>query len=93
HQVRFDTRGVLRSVPFLVLLVLGLCNFLPGALFRQTLYGTPIWPVTSEMLTALQGAYSWLLIIIVLFFAGELVWKERAARIHEVTDAMPVPNW
>jgi ABC-type transport system involved in multi-copper enzyme maturation permease subunit len=93
HQVRFDTAGVLRSVPFLVLLVLGLCNFLPGALFRQTLYGTPIWPVTSEMLTALQGAYSWLLIIIVLFFAGELVWKERTARISDVTDAMPVPNW
>lgn len=42
HQVRFDTSGVLRSVPFLVLLILGLCNFLPGALFRQTLYGTPI---------------------------------------------------
>ncbi len=31
--------------------------------------------------------------IIVLFFAGELVWKERSARINEVTDAMPVPNW
>lgn len=93
HQVRFDTAGVVRSVPFLVLLVLGLCNFLPGALFRQTMYGTPIWPVTSEMLTALQGTYSWLLIIIVLFFAGELVWKERTARISDVTDAMPVPNW
>ncbi|KAG1538020.1 hypothetical protein G6F50_014743 [Rhizopus delemar] len=41
----------------------------------------------------LQGAFSWLLVIIVLFFAGELVWKERSARINEVTDAMPVPNW
>jgi hypothetical protein len=39
------------------------------------------------------GAFSWLLVIIVLFFAGELVWKERSARINEVTDAMPVPNW
>lgn len=93
RQVRFDTRGVLRSVPFIVLLVLGLANFLPSALFRQTLYGTSIWPVTSQMIMALQGAFSWLLIIIVLFFAGELVWKERGARINEVNDAMPVPNW
>ena len=45
------------------------------------------------MLTALQGSYSLLLIIIVLFYAGELVWKERGAKINEVTDAMPVPNW
>ncbi len=93
RQVRFDTRGVLRSVPFIVLLVLGLANFLPSALFRQTLYGTSIWPVTSQMIMGLQGAFSWLLVIIVLFFAGELVWKERSARINEMTDAMPVPNW
>ncbi|KAG1257093.1 hypothetical protein G6F68_009478 [Rhizopus microsporus] len=93
RQVRFDTGGVLRSVPFIVLLVLGLANFLPSALFRQTLYGTSIWPVTSQMIMGLQGAFSWLLVIIVLFFAGELVWKERSARINEVTDAMPVPNW
>ena len=55
RQVRFDTRGVLRSVPFIVLLVLGLANFLPNALFRQTLYGTSIWPVTSQMIMGLQG--------------------------------------
>jgi hypothetical protein len=55
RQVRFDTRGVLRSVPFIVLLVLGLANFLPSALFRQTLYGTSIWPVTSQMIMGLQG--------------------------------------
>ncbi|MCF7749704.1 ABC transporter permease subunit [Bacillus subtilis subsp. subtilis] len=93
RQVRFDTAGVLRSVPFLVLLVLGLANFIPGALSQSSLYGTPIYPVTSEMLGSLQGAYSWLLVIIVLFYAGELVWKERSARLNEVNDAMPVPNW
>ncbi len=93
QQVRFDTVGVLRSVPFIILLILGLANFLPGALFRQTLYGTPVWPVTSQMLIALQGTFSWLLVIIVLFFSGELVWKERGARLNEVTDATPVPNW
>ncbi|WP_433925585.1 ABC transporter permease/M1 family aminopeptidase [Stenotrophomonas nematodicola] len=93
RQVRFDTAGVLRSVPFLVLLVLGMANFIPNAMSQQSLYGTPIYPVTAEMLGSLQGAYSWLLVIIVLFYAGELVWKERGARLNEVNDAMPVPNW
>ncbi|MCD7097360.1 M1 family aminopeptidase [Stenotrophomonas sp. MMGLT7] len=93
HQVRFDTAGVFRSLPFLVLLLLGIANFVPSALFRQSLYGTSIWPVTSQMLAALQGSYSFLLIIIVLFYAGELVWKERGARIDGITDATPVPNW
>lgn len=93
RQVSFDAAGVFRSAPFLVLLILGMANFIPGALFRQTMYGTPSWPVTSQMLQALQGSYSFLLIIIVLFYAGELVWRERGARIAGISDAMPVPNW
>lgn len=93
RQLRFDTVGVFRSVPFLVMLLFGIANFVPAALFRENMYGTAIYPVTSQMLDALQGSYSFLLIIVVLFYAGELVWKERTARIHEVGDAMPVPNW
>ncbi|MGX9720540.1 M1 family aminopeptidase [Stenotrophomonas acidaminiphila] len=93
RQVGFDALGVFRSAPFLVLLVLGMANFIPSALFRRTLYGTPSWPVTSQMLEALQQSYSFLLIIIVLFYAGELVWRERSARIAGISDAMPVPNW
>ncbi len=93
RQVRFDAFGVFRSAPFLVLLVLGMANFIPSALFRKTMYGTPSWPVTSQMLEALQQSYSFLLIIIVLFYAGELVWRERSARMAGISDAMPVPNW
>lgn len=93
RQLRFDAAGVFRSVPFLVLLAFALANFIPTALMSEARYGTGIYPVSSQMMAALRGSYSFLLIIIVLFYAGELVWKERAARIHEVTDAMPVPNW
>ncbi|WP_223670143.1 ABC transporter permease, partial [Xanthomonas citri] len=93
RQIRFDTLGVLRSAPFVVLLVLGLANFIPTALFNARMYGTAVLPVTSLMLQALQNSYSFLLIIVVLFYAGELVWKERSNRIDGITDAMPVPDW
>ena len=93
QQVRFDTAGVFRSVPFLVMLAFGMVNFIPSALMRDSLYGTSIYPVTSQMVTALEGSFSFLLAIIVMFYAGELVWKERNARINEVSDAMPVPDW
>jgi ABC-2 type transport system permease protein len=93
HQVRFDATGVFKSIPFLVMLAFGMVNFIPSALLSQVMYETPIYPVTSQMLETLNGTYSFLLIIIALFYAGELVWKERAAKLGEVTDAMPVPNW
>ncbi len=93
RQLRFDSSGVFRSVPLLVMLAFGMTNFVVAALNAQVMYQTKIYPVTSQMLAALQGSYSWLLVVIALFYAGELVWKERGAKIHEVTDAMPVPNW
>ncbi|MES2670332.1 MAG: M1 family aminopeptidase [Pseudomonadota bacterium] len=93
QQLRFDTSGVLRGIPFIVMLLFAIANFIPSAILAQTLYETPIHPVTSQMLQALQGSYNFVLIIIVLFYAGELVGKERGVKIHEVTDAMPVPNW
>ncbi|MFZ5637688.1 MAG: ABC transporter permease/M1 family aminopeptidase [Pseudomonadota bacterium] len=93
RQLRFDTIGVLRGLPFLVMLLFAMANFLPSALLAQSLYDTPIHPVTSQMLEALRGSYVGLMAIILLFYSGELVWKERGAKIHEVTDAMPVPNW
>ncbi len=92
QQVRFDTLGVFHSVPFLLMLIAGLASFIPAALMRESMYGTGIHPVTSQMLSALEGSYSFLLVVVVLFHAGELVWKERGAKISAVTDAMPLPN-
>ena len=93
RQLRFDSSGVLRSVPFLVMLAFALVNFVVNALNEQVMYQTHIYPVTSRMMTALQGSMSLLVVIVALFYAGELVWKERGAKINEVTDALPVPNW
>lgn len=93
RQLRFDTLGVLAGIPFIVMLLFALANFIPSAIFAETMYNTPIHPVASQMLQALQQSYTFVLVIIVLFYAGELVAKERSAKINEVTDAMPVPNW
>ncbi|WP_363798307.1 M1 family aminopeptidase [Lysobacter firmicutimachus] len=92
-QVRFDARGVFRSAPFLVLLVLGLANFISIALNSEAMFGTTVLPVTSRMLAAMDQSYGLMLLIIVLFYAGELVWKERSSRVDALTDTMPVPNW
>ena len=31
--------------------------------------------------------------LLIVFYAGELVWREREARLSEITDAAPVPEW
>ena len=92
-QLRFDVSGVMKGIPLIVMLLFGLANFIGASTNMKVMYGTKIHPVSAEMAALLQETYSFLLIIVVLFYAGELVFKERQARMQDVTDAMPVPNW
>ena len=57
------------------------------------LYGTTTWPVTYEVVEVLGGTFALFVLIVITFYAGDLVWRERDAQIHQVQDAMPVPNW
>ncbi|MEO8011629.1 MAG: M1 family aminopeptidase [Dokdonella sp.] len=93
HQARFDAFGVLTGVPFLIVIALGIFN-LGGALFYSDLnYGTRLYPVTHLMLSTLADSYNLLLAIIVFYYAGELVWRERTLRVSETTDAYSTPDW
>lgn len=89
----FDTLGVLRGAPFLIMLALGLANVIGAFLLSGQIYGTSTYPVTHQVLENIRGGYQWLLYIIITFYAGELVWRERNQRSAEVSDAFPLPDW
>ncbi|HEX8740322.1 MAG TPA: M1 family aminopeptidase [Casimicrobiaceae bacterium] len=90
---RFDVRFVLRGVAFLVMLALGLALLGGNLSFGSQLFGTSVWPVTHLMATAMDQSYTWLLVFVLGFYAGELVWRERAAGVDNVVDAFPTPDW
>lgn len=60
---------------------------------------TPLLPVTRHVLTFLTSPVTnpftqWTIIPLVLIvFAGEVVWREREVGLGEITDAAPVPEW
>ncbi|KRF01909.1 hypothetical protein ASG87_10410 [Frateuria sp. Soil773] len=89
----FDTASVLRGAPFRVMLAFGLVNLVFALALAGQIYGTPTYPVTHEVLETVRGAFHWLLYIVVTFYAGELVWRERGLRSSEVSDAFPLPDW
>ena len=92
-QTRFDTLHVLHSVPFAVMVSFGLLNLVASLSSPGPMYDTPLYPTTSQMLQSIQGSYTWLLMIVVMFYGGELVWRERSAKLDGVVDAFPMPNW
>ncbi|WP_137171551.1 M1 family aminopeptidase [Massilia sp. HP4] len=93
HIFAFDAVAVFKSVPFLVMLLFGVLNMVGSSSQLDALFGTDVYPRTHLMIELLNGSFNFLLIIIVTFYAGELIFKERQARIADVSDAMPMPNW
>ena len=56
------------------------------------IYGTETWPVTYKMVEILNGSFGLFLLVIIAFYAGELVWAERDVKMGQIADTMPVPN-
>lgn len=90
---RFDMGFVFRSPAFFVLLFIGVLNAGVGSWTVGDFYGSDTWPVTRLMVQALQGAFSIMPIIIAVYYAGELVWRDRERRLHEIVDATAAPDW
>jgi ABC-type transport system involved in multi-copper enzyme maturation permease subunit len=92
-QIGFEMGLIVRSPAFFVLLLVGLLNCAAAMLLPVGLYGTPTYPGTFLLIKALQGAFVLAPLIIAGFYAGELVWRDRDRRMHEIIDATALPNW
>ncbi|MBB4844527.1 aminopeptidase N/ABC-type transport system involved in multi-copper enzyme maturation permease subunit [Paucibacter oligotrophus] len=90
---RFDMAFVFRSPAFFVLLAIGLFNALASLLISATERGVSYFPVTRSVVTVLEGGFSFILVLIAVYYAGELVWRDRERRMHEIVDASAAPNW
>lgn len=59
----------------------------------------PLLPTTQQVVDYLTNSVGnikspWVIIpFLLLYYAGELVWREREAGLSDITDAAPVPEW
>ena len=90
---RFDIAAAVKSPAFVVLLAIGFVNAMGGLWYADEIYGNTIHPVTRVMIEALNGSFAIIPLIIAVYYAGELVWRDRDRRMHEIVGATPAPDW
>ena len=56
-------------------------------------FGLSALPVTYNMIDVIRGGLFVYLFVVITFYAGALVWKERDAKLDEVFDALPHSTW
>jgi ABC-2 type transport system permease protein len=92
--VRVEYRRLFKSVVFIVIAAFAFINCGLSLIFSATQgFGLTTRPVTYMMVQIIAGSFNFLIWALITFFAGMLVWEERDARIDEVNDALPVPEW
>jgi ABC-2 type transport system permease protein len=93
-SIRIEFRRLLKTVTFIVVGCAALLNSVASLIFTaREGYGLSSRPVTYRTIEIIAGSLYIFLVAMITFFAGVLVWEERDARIDEVEDALPVPEW
>ena len=96
RSLRTLAKGWTVFAPLIVVAFL-VCVAVPA---RMEFVDVPLLPRTEHVLTYLTAALAnpgnrvWMIIpLLIIFYAGELVWGERDARMGEISGAAPVPDW
>lgn len=88
-RASMEARHILKSPLFLILLgFASFFTFITG-LTAADVFDVPFYPLT--FLSLPEGGFDTILIIIAAYYGGELVWRERERKTHEIIDATPIP--
>ena len=90
YLIRFETKAVIKNPTFIIIVVIGMINLISSLTTFTGRYGTDHYPVTYDVISAIQGSFYLFLIAIITFYSGVLVWKERDSKFNEMQDATPI---
>lgn len=89
----FEMALVFKSIAYVVLIVLAMGFAVLVVSLTGQIYGAPVMLVTRVVITALNGGFGLVSMIIAIYYSGELVWRDRDRRTHEIVDATSTPDW
>jgi ABC-type transport system involved in multi-copper enzyme maturation permease subunit len=88
-RTRFEVRQVVLHPAFVVLMAWA--AYVTGTILLTEL--GPWYPTTRSMIPQIEQPIQLLLPIVAIYYAGELVWRERDRRTDALIDATPMPSW
>ena len=92
-QLRIEIKRAFRDPYFLAIAGTAAGFLLLNQSAIGKMYGVNTLPVTYEVLSVLSGSFALFMLIIITFYSGQIIWKERELRADQIMDSLPVPNW
>ncbi len=88
-----NLRETVKNVYFVVIALASALMMFASALHLGSMFGIGTYPVTYQILDMVSETFPLFMLVVTTFYAGELVWREREARVAQMLDALPIPNW
>jgi len=92
-RTKFEIMSVFKSLPFIIIILFSVFLTITSLISRNVGYGLDAFPVTRLMVQAIQGGLSLGMIVLLIFYSADIIWRERTSKFNEIIDAMPAPNW
>jgi len=93
RMTRLEFTNIITDIYFIAILLGGVLFLFLDAWFGFTMYGTPSLPTTYYMLEVKDWDYIIFVFIIIIFYTGETVHRDKSVKYAGIADALPLPNW
>lgn len=90
---KMEYKYVIKSWPFITVLIVGLIILFLMAFSAGELFGTAILPTTWQMLSIPAGVFTFFINFLTFLYAGMLVHRSRTEKVNSLVDVTPIPNW
>ena len=89
-----ETKTVLRSTGFILISLLILIMFSGyNLIWTEEYYSTTSQLPLTYIMTYIRKPVGFMLMIIIIVYAGEMFFKDRSSNMWQITDALPLPTW
>jgi ABC-2 type transport system permease protein len=90
--VRFEFLKIVKSIFFLIIVLLCLISLALVSTQMGLIYGTNTYPVTYQILQLGGALFQFFMLILIVFYGGVLVWRERDSKTEELIGTTPIKN-
>ena len=92
RRTRFEFLSTIRTTAMIILLSIAAFIFVINVIFGDSFEADPTLKTTSYMVQLALGSFGLSMIIVMIFFGSDIVWRDRLSNMHRIVDATPVNN-
>lgn len=92
YLAKFEFVKMTRSTFFIIICALGSVMMFIISQYMGAMYDTETYPVTYQIIENVAGIFQFFIMILIVFFSGTIIWREREQKMDELVGTTPVSN-